>query len=63
MVRQPIIIAQDNVFRYTIIHKIIEMEKDLYTTESTDYTDALEDSIQEMHMMLGDIHYHPWYVE
>lgn len=63
MARQPIIIAQDNILRHTIIHKIIEMEKDLYTTESTDHTDALEDAIQEMHMMLGDIHYHPWYVE
>ena len=63
MVRQPILIAQDNIFRNMIIHKISEIEKEVYMTDSTDYTDALAESIQEIHMMLGDIHHHPWYTE
>ena len=63
MARQPITVAQSRIFRNTIIHKIPEIEKEVYTTEYTDHTDALEDAIQEMHLMLADIHHHPWYIE
>jgi hypothetical protein len=63
LVRQPLLIAMNVRFRETVINKLVEMEADLAGNADTPhYDDELADAIHEVHMLLGDISYHPWYV-
>jgi hypothetical protein len=62
LARQPIIVAHHPNFRQTVINKMTELEKELHRGPETEFDQDLEDAFHEMHLVLADLHFHPWYV-